>query len=348
MSVFDVTDIGGGFQDGAYTLSDGFGSNAYDTSGLGLWADYSAGLPASTWGAPDMGNAGALTSMFAAQEPPSAVVAQPAPSSGGSSGYKLPAASSGITAANAEAQAAPPKSIGSKLYSTLLEDKKGELDIGKLVKLGIGLGNLLGSSRSSAAAAGQGDAAQRAAMLQAQLAAQAKTQWTPQQAAWSNQLFQTAAPQRAAVSAAALPSAIVPSRGYAGGGSVQGPIPIDELLRSLPMLYQSLGFDAAAPTAPQQFAEGGDVMAPEGALTQAAPFVGYVEGADGGQSDLIDAKLSPGEYVWDSASVSDLGDGNNAAGAAKLDDMRRTLREHKRSAPPDEIPPPVADMTGGV
>lgn len=85
----------------------------------------------------------------------------------------------------------------------------------------------------------------------------------------------------------------------------------------------------------RHFADGGEVD--EGALSQA--FAGGVRGMDGGQSDLIDAKLSPGEYVLDAETVSALGDGNTDAGIAKLDELRRNLREQKRSAPVDEIPP---------
>jgi len=101
----------------------------------------------------------------------------------------------------------------------------------------------------------------------------------------------------------------------------------------------------------RQYAEGGEVEGGEveGALSQA--FAGAVQGDDGGQSDLIDAKLSPGEYVFDAESVSALGDGNTAAGIAKLDELRQQLRAQKRSAPVDDIPPqargPLSYM-GGV
>ena len=57
---------------------------------------------------------------------------------------------------------------------------------------------------------------------------------------------------------------------------------------------------------------------------------GYLDGDTGGQDDLIDARLSDGEYVLDASTVSDLGDGNNSAGARKLDNFRRNIREHKR------------------
>lgn len=75
---------------------------------------------------------------------------------------------------------------------------------------------------------------------------------------------------------------------------------------------------------------------------QAGPFVGFVTGPGGGQDDLIEARLSPGEYVFDADSVSALGDGNNEEGARRLDAMREQIRAHKRAAPPDEIPPQAA------
>jgi len=65
----------------------------------------------------------------------------------------------------------------------------------------------------------------------------------------------------------------------------------------------------------------------------------YSGGAAGGQADTIPAKLSSGEYVMDADVVSALGDGNNEAGARKLDAMREQVRTHKRSASPDKIPP---------
>jgi len=74
-----------------------------------------------------------------------------------------------------------------------------------------------------------------------------------------------------------------------------------------------------------------------GALGYAAG--GYAGGASGGQADAIPAKLSSGEYVMDADVVSALGDGNNEAGAKKLDAMREQVRTHKRSASPDKIPP---------
>ena len=56
----------------------------------------------------------------------------------------------------------------------------------------------------------------------------------------------------------------------------------------------------------------------------------YLEGNTGGQDDKIPAMLSDGEYVIDASTVSDLGDGNNAAGARILDRLRESIRKHKR------------------
>ena len=88
----------------------------------------------------------------------------------------------------------------------------------------------------------------------------------------------------------------------------------------------------------QPFAEGGEV---EGPLSQVSQTVGLVSGEGGGQDDLVEARLSPGEYVMDAETVSMLGDGDNTAGARKLDELRQQLRSQKRSAPDDEIAPPA-------
>ena len=66
---------------------------------------------------------------------------------------------------------------------------------------------------------------------------------------------------------------------------------------------------------------------------------GHVAGPSGGQDDDVNARLSDGEYVMDADTVSNLGDGNNEAGAKKLDEFRQNIRTHKRAAPPTKIPP---------
>jgi len=59
---------------------------------------------------------------------------------------------------------------------------------------------------------------------------------------------------------------------------------------------------------------------------------GYATGSGDGRADLINARLSDGEYVIDSESVSLLGNGSNKAGAKMLNDMRKNLRSHKGKA----------------
>ncbi len=81
--------------------------------------------------------------------------------------------------------------------------------------------------------------------------------------------------------------------------------------------------------------------------TPDTPFArgGYVPGKSGGMDDdvpaIIDgkqpARLSSGEFVFDAATVAALGDGNNAAGAKKLDGLRKAIRKkaygHEKQPP---------------
>lgn len=55
-----------------------------------------------------------------------------------------------------------------------------------------------------------------------------------------------------------------------------------------------------------------------------------IQGEGGGQDDKVPIQASPGEYVFSAQDVSDIGDGDNSAGAAKLDAMRAKLRAHKK------------------
>ena len=68
-------------------------------------------------------------------------------------------------------------------------------------------------------------------------------------------------------------------------------------------------------------------------VPRAAPSVSaqgrYVKGQGTGRSDDIPARLSDGEYVMDAETVALLGDGSGSAGAKRLDEMRRNLRQHK-------------------
>lgn len=102
------------------------------------------------------------------------------------------------------------------------------------------------------------------------------------------------------------------------------------------------------------YACGGEVT-DGGALSKtfdSSRMLGIVTGEGGGQDDMVSARLSPGEYVFDAELVSMLGDGDNEAGARKLDELREAVRAHKRAAPDDEIAPrakgPLSYMKGGL
>lgn len=69
----------------------------------------------------------------------------------------------------------------------------------------------------------------------------------------------------------------------------------------------------------------------------------YLKGETGGQDDKIPAFLSDGEYVIPADSVSHLGDGNNTAGAKKLDMMIQNIRKHKGSS--IKLPPKAKSLT---
>lgn len=80
---------------------------------------------------------------------------------------------------------------------------------------------------------------------------------------------------------------------------------------------------------------GGQVHTPHSYLIEQetifpGSLMGYIRGVNGGQDDDVNAMLSNGEYVIDASTVADLGDGNNEAGARKLDAFRERVRKHKR------------------
>lgn len=85
-------------------------------------------------------------------------------------------------------------------------------------------------------------------------------------------------------------------------------------------------------------AEGGGVHVPdfysEGGLKHT-----YVKGAGDGTSDSIPAMLANGEFVIPADVVSSLGNGDNDSGAHVLDEFLRTIREHKRKADANHLPP---------
>lgn len=74
---------------------------------------------------------------------------------------------------------------------------------------------------------------------------------------------------------------------------------------------------------------GGPGLAGGGAL---AAVSRHVKGPGDGTSDDIPARLANGEYVIDAQAVSMLGNGDNGAGAKRLDKFRENLRKHKGAA----------------
>ena len=91
----------------------------------------------------------------------------------------------------------------------------------------------------------------------------------------------------------------------------------------------------------QKFRDGGQPHVPE-FITGTTGH--YVKGRGDGQSDDIPAMLADGEYVFDSSTVSTLGNGSSDAGAKLLDAFRESLRDHTRSAPSDKIPPKASPL----
>jgi hypothetical protein len=143
--------------------------------------------------------------------------------------------------------------------------------------------------------------------LMAQLQQQAKQAWTPQQAAWANAYFQTPTTPRTVVAGQGGIKSIQPSRGYAIGGPIEG--------------------EMESPMPPDS-----------GAL-------GLLEGPGDGQSDSIPIDAARGEYVVDAATVSDIGNGSNEAGAEILRQWTENLRKHKRSVDHKSIPPETKDLS---
>jgi hypothetical protein len=98
-------------------------------------------------------------------------------------------------------------------------------------------------------------------------------------------------------------------------------------------------FDNAVQEAPGM-KEGGALSAVERGNKSALAILGSVpKGSGGGQDDNVPAVLAHGEHVLDADLVSALGDGDNDEGHRKIEQMKKKIRKHKRSAPADRIPP---------
>lgn len=99
----------------------------------------------------------------------------------------------------------------------------------------------------------------------------------------------------------------------------------------------------------QAAARGGKIKAPDTSnipVGQRPRAVGYLPGPTDGQADLLPAKVSHGEYVMDASTVSNLGNGNNAAGARVLDRLRQNVA--KARGLPTSVPPKIDTSDGAV
>jgi hypothetical protein len=91
------------------------------------------------------------------------------------------------------------------------------------------------------------------------------------------------------------------------------------------------------------FAEGG--MVPEHPMGQPEFYseggagTTYIQGRGDGTSDQIPAMVANSEFVLPADIVSALGNGSSESGADILDQFIKTIREHKHSNSPDELPP---------
>lgn len=92
-----------------------------------------------------------------------------------------------------------------------------------------------------------------------------------------------------------------------------------------------------------KFAEGG--MVPQHPMGQPEFYSEggagstYIQGRGDGTSDQIPAMVANSEYVLPADIVSALGNGSSDSGADILDQFIKTIRAHKHSNSPDELPP---------
>lgn len=136
-------------------------------------------------------------------------------------------------------------------------------------------------------------------------------------------------------------SQLLGGNGDAGGGPVAGFNPNAGLVSYQPLSRQQIAptfdpftygqsggeFRFFTDASPQYQTNQPAMVMPQGNPPRQFARGGMVRGIGGGQDDLIDAKLSDGEYVISAQDVSDLGDGSNEEGARRLDEMRRLIRK---------------------
>lgn len=379
---FGITDIGSGMGDyGTSTIGDNYdlaGDIGFDTSGVGQW--YDGGWEPYT---EDTGG-GALTQALSGGTPTSyggaggeGGIMKAAEDATGST--------STADAKGSDNRGAFQKLLGLKADAsgdTMWSDPK---NLDKFIKLGLGVASLIGAKKNATQNAAN-TSAQTAAELQRAAAQRWTPQqqgWADSYFATARPAKTYAYPSEAR--SPIVPSARGYADGGSTGAPSGMLTLLPELFKSLgfqeqgagasneaqeaEMFRQMIGKAAMANRAgvvgtegaqPQSmpvqgsmvkrnYADGGDVMMEEegeGALSQSAPFVGYVDSDTPGQQDLFQINVAGGEYVLDAESVSMLGDGNNAAGAKMLDQWRAEMRDAKRGAGAEDIPPSMAAING--
>ena len=204
---------------------------------------------------------------------------------------------------------------GSLLKSVGLVDKDGNIDWGKALKSGATLAGLAFNYANNKKLATQG------AQLSSAQIQPAKVFNIPGTALSGAPSFAINSPKNSNSEV----------KLYARGGLAAHHAAMGQ---AMPTVMLGMGLNrmpgaAAMQGGPRLYAEGG--------------HTGPVHGAGGGQDDLVPARLSPGEYVFDADTVAALGDGSSEEGARRLDAWREHLRQHKRSAPANSIPPKAHD-----
>ena len=120
----------------------------------------------------------------------------------------------------------------------------------------------------------------------------------------------------------------------------EGAIPLARIdVGSLGNIFPSESvLDRLAGEVPIRVAEGGSIAGEHNPEFYSEGGSRYVRGDGDGTSDSVPAMLARGEYVIPADVVSNIGNGDNEAGAEIMDEFLRVVRSHKRNADPDDLP----------
>ena len=120
----------------------------------------------------------------------------------------------------------------------------------------------------------------------------------------------------------------------------QGEIPLARMdLGSIGNIFPSENvLDRLSGQMPIRVAEGGSIEGEHNPEFYSEGGSRYVRGDGDGTSDSVPAMLARGEYVIPADVVSNLGNGDNEAGAEIMDEFLNVVRSHKRSAHPEDLP----------